>query len=62
MPPMARMRRLTSVLARKGYSAGLAYRVVREALEQESGSGLVPCYDHEPFPEPDDEEAPAAEY
>ncbi len=59
MAPLARMRRLTGVLARKGYSAGLAYRVVREALEQESGSGLVPPYDHEVYPEPDDEEAPA---
>jgi regulatory protein len=30
-----RTRRLVGVLARKGYSAGLAYRVVREALEEE---------------------------
>jgi regulatory protein len=29
------MRRLTGLLARKGYPAGLAYRVIREALEQE---------------------------
>lgn len=36
MPALARMRRLTGVLARKGYSPGLAYRVVREALEREA--------------------------
>ena len=29
------MRRLTGLLARKGYPAGMAYRVIREALEQE---------------------------
>jgi regulatory protein len=34
-PLNARIRRLTGVLARKGYSPALAYRVVREALEQE---------------------------
>ena len=59
MPPLARMRRLAGVLARKGYSAGLAYRVVREALEQESGSGSVPWHEGEVFAEPDEEEAPA---
>jgi regulatory protein len=39
-PLQARIRRLTGVLARKGYSAAIAYRVVREALEQE---GLDPA-------------------
>ena len=34
-PTPARMRRLVGVLARKGYSQALAYRVAREALEQE---------------------------
>jgi len=34
-PLPTRVRRLMSLLARKGYSPGLAYRVVREALEQE---------------------------
>lgn len=42
--PAVRVRRLTGLLARKGYPAGLAYRVVREALEQEgidpAGAGL----------------------
>jgi len=43
-PTPARVRRLIGVLARKGYSASLAYRVAREALEREgldlAGSGL----------------------
>jgi regulatory protein len=44
-PGPARMRRLTGMLARKGYSPGLAYRVVREALEQEAaGSGRSAYY------------------
>jgi regulatory protein len=59
LPPVARMRRLTSVLARKGYSPGLAYRVVREALEREADHDSVLSYDLELFPEPDEEEAPA---
>jgi regulatory protein len=33
--PQARLRRLTGMLMRKGYPAGLAYRVVREALARE---------------------------
>lgn len=39
-PLPARMRQLMGVLARKGYPAGLAYRVVREVLEQESPAGV----------------------
>jgi len=34
-PAPTRVRRLIGVLARKGYSQALAYRLVREALEQE---------------------------
>jgi regulatory protein len=34
-PLPTRMRRLMGLLARKGYPPGLAYRVVREALDQE---------------------------
>jgi regulatory protein len=34
-PLAVRMRRLTGLLARKGYPAGMAYRVIREALEEE---------------------------
>ncbi|MFV0461116.1 MAG: regulatory protein RecX [Actinomycetales bacterium] len=33
--PAARMRKLASMLARKGYSAGVSYTVVREALARE---------------------------
>ncbi|GLW08540.1 hypothetical protein Misp01_36700 [Microtetraspora sp. NBRC 13810] len=35
LDPAPRTRRLVGMLARKGYSAGLAFRVVREALESE---------------------------
>ena len=35
LEPTTRTRRLAGMLARKGYSAGLALRVVREALERE---------------------------
>ena len=34
-PLATRMRRLTGLLARKGYPSAMAYRVIREALEQE---------------------------
>ena len=40
-PLPARVRHLVGVLARKGYPAGLAYQVVREALEQEGVSALA---------------------
>jgi len=55
MPVPARMRRLTGVLARKGYAAGLAYRVVREALEQEGVEGGVSFDDLDVLGEPDDD-------
>ena len=35
LPPEQRIRRLAGMLARKGYPAGLAFRVIREALEAE---------------------------
>ncbi|TMS00249.1 recombination regulator RecX [Nonomuraea basaltis] len=35
LDPQTRTRRLAGMLARKGYSSGLAYRVIREALEEE---------------------------
>ncbi|MFG2821932.1 regulatory protein RecX [Kitasatospora sp. NPDC048365] len=34
-----RIRRLVGMLARRGYSEGLAFRVVREAIEAEGGDG-----------------------
>ncbi len=56
MPVPARMRRLVGVLARKGYSSGLAYRVVREALEVEAGDDPVPSYEFADLPDPDHED------
>ncbi|GAA4492442.1 hypothetical protein GCM10023191_028420 [Actinoallomurus oryzae] len=35
LDPVKRTRRILGVLARKGYPSGLAYRLIREALEQE---------------------------
>jgi regulatory protein len=53
LPVPARMRRLVGVLARKGYSSGLAYRVVREALEAEAGDDHVPLDELPDLPEPE---------
>jgi regulatory protein len=52
LPKPARFRRLMGVLARKGYAEGLAYRVVREALDQEP-AGFDPA--ELPGPEPEDD-------
>ncbi|MEE1781965.1 regulatory protein RecX [Streptomyces sp. SP17BM10] len=38
LDPQARMRRLVGVLARRGYSEGLAFRVVRAAIEDEAAA------------------------
>jgi regulatory protein len=52
-PGPARMRKLTGVLARKGYGPALAYRVVREALEFEAAeTGRAP-HDLDGLAEPD---------
>jgi regulatory protein len=59
MPVQARMRRLVGVLARKGYSSGLAYRIVREALEAEAGDDPVPSLEFAGFPDPGDEDEAA---
>jgi regulatory protein len=58
----ARMRRLAGVLARKGYSSGLVYRVIREALEQEAadrGADVRAGLDVADLPEPSDDEVHA---
>ncbi|WP_084779680.1 recombination regulator RecX [Planobispora rosea] len=39
LEPAARTRRLAGMLARKGYGPGLAFRVIREALENEEAEG-----------------------
>jgi regulatory protein len=49
LPPEQRTRRLAGMLARKGYPAGLAFRVIREALESE-GEPAFPD-DEPPFEE-----------
>ena len=49
LPPEQRTRRLAGMLARKGYPAGLAFRVIREALETE-GEPAFP-EDEPPFEE-----------
>jgi regulatory protein len=51
LPPEQRTRRLAGLLARKGYPAGLAFRVIREALEAE-GDPAFP-EDEPPFDESD---------
>jgi len=47
-PAQVRIRRLAGMLARKGYPPGLAFRVVREALEQE-GQDQAAAIDDEVF-------------
>jgi regulatory protein len=44
-PLPARVRHLVGILARKGYPAGLAYQVVREALEQDGLPGAEAGFD-----------------
>ncbi len=48
-PAPQRMRRLAGQLARKGYPAGLAFRVIREALEGEEDAAALD--DEPPFDE-----------
>jgi regulatory protein len=50
LPADQRTRRLAGMLARKGYSPGLAYRVIKEALEAEGESAALedePSFDYE---------------
>jgi len=51
LPPEQRTRRLAGMLARKGYPAGLAFRVIREALGAEGD--LAFPEDEPPFDETD---------
>ena len=44
LPSEARIRRLAGTLARKGYPPGLAFRVVREALEAEGAEIEESCF------------------
>jgi regulatory protein len=52
LPADQRIRRLAGLLARKGYPAGLAFRVIREALEAEGEAAALD--DESPFDDPDD--------
>jgi regulatory protein len=53
-PLPTRVRHLVGMLARKGYPAGLAYQVVREALEPEGQPGLPTGFDPEAGADPSD--------
>jgi regulatory protein len=57
-PAPTRVRRLVGVLARKGYSPALAYRLVREALEQEGVDLAAAGLDLSDVPDEPSEEAP----
>jgi regulatory protein len=46
-PLPARVRHLVGMLARKGYPAGLAFQVVREAIEAEGQRGLATGFDQD---------------
>jgi regulatory protein len=51
LPAEQRTRRLAGMLARKGYPPGLAFRVIREALEAEGTPAALD--DEPPFDDPD---------
>ncbi len=53
-PPEARARRAASLLARKGYPPGLAFRLIREAMQQEGAAGAIDL-ETEPYIAPEDE-------
>jgi regulatory protein len=57
LPPEARTRRLAGMLARKGYSPGLAFRVIREAMEAEGADTALGevLGEEPPFEEPDED-------
>jgi regulatory protein len=57
-PTPTRVRRLIGVLARKGYSQALAYRLVREALEQEGIDLAAAGLDLSDEPDEPPEDAP----
>ena len=58
-PSATRIRKLMGVLARKGYGAALAYRVVREALEAEGAyAAEIAAEIGEPDPDIGSEDCP----
>jgi regulatory protein len=52
--PEARARRTASLLARKGYPPGLAFRLIREVMQQEGAADVIDL-DAEPYIAPEDE-------
>jgi regulatory protein len=61
-PPEARARRAASLLARKGYPPGLAFRLIKETLEREGpGATAGLDLDTEPYSDPDDSDEPDAQ-
>jgi regulatory protein len=52
------VRHLVGILARKGYPAGLAYQVVREALEQDGPPGASAGLDPDAVFDPDNASGP----
>jgi regulatory protein len=55
-PPEARVRQAASLLARKGYPAGLSFRLIKEVLEQEGSDDAIGLdLDDEPYVAPEDD-------
>jgi regulatory protein len=55
-PPEARVRQAASLLARKGYPAGLSFRLIKEVLEQEGSDDVIGLdLDEEPYLAPEDD-------
>jgi regulatory protein len=53
-PPEARARRTASLLARKGYPPGLAFRLIREVMQEEGAADVIDL-DAEPYLAPEDD-------
>ena len=53
-PPEARVRRVAGALARKGYPAGLVFRLIKEVLEQEGAQDEAEALDPDQYLDPDE--------
>jgi regulatory protein len=53
-PPEVRVRRAAGTLARKGYPAGLVFRLIKEVLEQEGAQDEAEALDPDQYLDPDD--------
>jgi regulatory protein len=54
LPPEVRVRRAAGALARKGYPAGLVFRLIKEVLEQEGARDDAEVLDPDQYLDPDD--------